>query len=482
MISPTNPQHLSLVKTDKVQPRHTPFDVKTLKHLKAPSKRLDTHGREVVNQVTYWDATTKGFGLRISSSGTKTWVWMGRVLRHGAKQVVRYHLGAYVEHEGGGLTLAMARHKAHDYQQAADRGEDPGQQVQAAQREALTRSRHTYHGVVEEFLATHHPRKKSALRPSTLRRYTGLLLGPDVEAWRARPLASLTRSDVIDLLHRMQKRKAAHGGPLTVSVNRMLAALRKFFRWSIQRNLIATSPANDIEPPAAEVPRERHLFGNRQHDRRNEMALLWTACEHVGPFGSFPKLLMLTGQRLSEVAGMQDHELLNLNGTDPRWLIPGSRTKNGKAHLVPLAPLAVTTIHSVMRTINSPFIFSGTGTTAFSGFSALKKRIDKQIETVKKEHPAQYRDHFIEPWRFHDLRRTFKTGLAELGIGSDVRDALVNHTPQGVAAHYDHAELTQGKREAMETWERHLTAMIAADRPTKTATTRRRKAQLGGPL
>ena len=458
----TESRHLSLVTTDKAKPRRVPFDVKTLKHLKTPPKRLNTHGHEVVNQVTYWDASTKGFGLRISSAKTKTWIWMGRILKHGRQVVTRYHLGPYAEHEGGpGLTLHEARSKAHEYQRAVDRGEDPGQQRQDAKTEALTRSKHTYQRVVEEFLATHHPRKKAALRPSTLRRYTGLLLGPDVEDWCARPLASLTRSDVIDLLHRMQRRKSANGGKLTVSVNRMLAVLRKFFRWSIQRNLIAQSPANDIEPPAAEVPRDRHLFGNRRHNRPSELGLLWHICGKVGPFGTLPKLLMLTGQRLNEVAGMRQEELLDLHGTDPRWLIPGSRTKNGKAHVVPLAPMAVKTIRSVTRMINSPFIFSGTGETAFSGFSALKKRIDAQIEVVKKEDPDGHIGQFTAPWRFHDLRRTFKTGLAELGVGSDIRDALVNHTKQGVDAHYDHAELTQGKREAMQTWERHLTALIA---------------------
>jgi integrase len=124
--------------------------------------------------------------------------------------------------------------------------------------------------------------------------------------------------------------------------------------------------------------------------------------------------------------------------------------------------MAVQIIRSVLRTIDSPFIFSGTGETAFSGFSALKKRVDAQIETVKHEDPARYAGQFTDPWRFHDLRRTFKTGLAELGIGSDVRDALLNHTKQGVDAHYDHAELTQGKREAMQTWEQHISALIGS--------------------
>lgn len=140
MRTPNSSQHLALVTTDKAQPRHVSFDTKTLKrHLKTPPKRLNTHGHEVVNQVTYWDASTKGFGLRISSSGTKTWIWMGRVLRHGVKTVVRYHLGVHAEHEGnGGLTLAKARALAHAYQLAADRGEDPGSR---SRRRRLRRSR-----------------------------------------------------------------------------------------------------------------------------------------------------------------------------------------------------------------------------------------------------------------------------------------------------------------------------------------------------
>ncbi|MDN5941576.1 MAG: integrase arm-type DNA-binding domain-containing protein [Nitrospira sp.] len=455
--------HLALVTTEKARPRHAHFDVKTLKGLKAPPKRIDTHGQEVVNQVTYWDVSTKGFGLRISSAGTKTWIWMGRVPKHGQRITARYHLGPYAEHEGGpGLTLAMARRKAHDYQQAADRGDDPGQHLRDAKTEALTRSAQTFRRVAEEFLATHHPKKKKELAPSTLRRYRGLLLGPDMKDWFARPLASLTRSDMIDLLHRMQRRKRIRGkGKLTTTSNRMLAVLRKLFKWSIQRNLILLSPANDIEPPAAEIPRDRHLYGNQLHGQPNELALLWRACESVGPFGPLPKLLILTGQRLSEVAGMRQEELLDLDDADPRWLIPGSRTKNRKVHLVPLSPLAVQTIRSVTRMGNSSFIFSGSGLTPFSGVSSLKKRIDAQIDLLKREHPDQYDRQFVTPWRFHDLRRTFKTGLAELGVNADVRDALVNHTPQGLSAHYDHGEFVRGKREAMQTWERAIKELLA---------------------
>jgi integrase len=173
-----------------------------------------------------------------------------------------------------------------------------------------------------------------------------------------------------------------------------------------------------------------------------------------------PKLLMLTGQRLSEVAEMQDDELLDLNGKDPRWIIPGTRTKNSKEHVVPLGPTAVKALRTIPRLRNCPFVFSTTGTTPISGFTNLKKRIDTQIEKQKKEQPSIFAGQFSKPWRFHDLRRTFKTGLAELGVSPDVRDALVNHTPQGVAAHYDHGEYNALKREAMLRWEQHIQNLI----------------------
>ena len=93
----------------------------------------------------------------------------------------------------------------------------------------------------------------------------------------------------------------------------------------------------------------------------------------------------------------------------------------------------------------------------------LKARIDQKIERMKMQRRQRCSDQFKLPWRFHDLRRTFKTGLAELGISSDIRDALVNHAPQGVGAHYDHGEYTAPKRAAMLRWEEHLMDLIKAD-------------------
>lgn len=442
-------------RKQKTVPNRLAFTAFSLKRVPIPKADRTPEGKPKLVQVDYWDNSCPGFGLRVTSMGTKSWQVMTRVL--GSSSIKRFTIGRISEHEhDGGLTLAEARREALALKERIAKGEDPRQTAHRAKADALVRQAQTFRRVAEEFLSTHHPKNKKALRAGTLRRYTGVLLGPDVEPWHARPLASLTRSDVIELLHRMQKRG------VTVSANRALAVLRKLMKWAIQRDLIVHSPCDHIQPPAAESPRTRHLFGSRLYNRPSELGLLWRACERVGPFGGLPKLLILTGQRLSEVAEMQEHEVLDLDGMDPRWHIPGTRTKNGKDHVVPLTPRAVKVLQSTKRLVNCPFLFSTTGTTPFSGFTNFKKRIDREIATLQQEHPNRYTGQFKEPWVFHDLRRSFKTGLAELGIPADIRDALVNHTPQGVAAHYDHAEHNAAKRKALLRWEQHILELAKA--------------------
>ncbi|MBP2316961.1 tyrosine-type recombinase/integrase [Azospirillum soli] len=125
----------------------------------------------------------------------------------------------------------------------------------------------------------------------------------------------------------MLDRIVDRGAPMRA--NRVFAYVRKFFNWCVSRDLIAASPCVGVRPPTDERERDRVLSDE-------EMRLLWFASVRVGwPFGPFLRLLMLTAQRLNEVAGMRWSELdLEL----AMWTIPAERAKNGTAHLVP--PLA----------------------------------------------------------------------------------------------------------------------------------------------
>jgi integrase len=171
----------------------------------------------------------------------------------------------------------------------------------------------------------------------------------------------------------------------------------------------------------------------------------------------------LTGQRRNEVAGMTRDELHD----DGTWHLPGGRTKNGRAHIVCLAPLARELIASVKAKPDSPLIFTTTGTTSVSGWSRTKARLDAAMLAIaKKERGANA---VIPAWRLHDLRRSAVTGMAELGIRPDVIEKVVNHvsgTRAGVAGTYNRSELLPERREALERWAAHVEGLVSG-RPAK---------------
>ena len=131
------------------------------------------------------------------------------------------------------------------------------------------------------------------------------------------------------------------------------------------------------------------------------------------------------------------------------WTIPGARTKNRRVHVVPLAPLARQLIASVPG--NGELVFTTDGRSPVSVGSKIKRRLDQAMK--------------IPPWRLHDLRRTFVTGLAELGIRPDVIELAVNHVSGlrgGIAGVYNRSELLPERRAALERWATHMQGLVAA--------------------
>ena len=179
-------------------------------------------------------------------------------------------------------------------------------------------------------------------------------------------LRDVRRADAIDILDGIVDR----GAPFTA--NRALAVLTRLGNWAVEREIIAASPFDRIKPPAVETSRERVLSDD-------EIKLVWAAFEAVGhPFGAFGKLLLLTGARRAEVAGMRWSEV---DLAARAWTLPGARTKNGREHVVPLSDAAVRVLQDLPRIGDKPdgFIFTTTGRTSVSGYSHAKAAIDRAI-------------------------------------------------------------------------------------------------------
>src|SRR5262249_32593543 len=140
------------------------------------------------------------------------------------------------------------------------------------------------------------------------------------------------------------------------------------------------------------------------------------------PYGTIVRLLMLTGQRRDEVAGMTWAEISEDLTT---WTIPGMRTKNGVPHLVPLSQPVRELLQGLLsgagrlhvahqdRRTKLALVLPGERGTSFSGWSKAKSQLDRASG--------------VSGWWLHDLRRTVATGLQRLGVRLEVTEAVLNH-------------------------------------------------------
>lgn len=357
------------------------------------------------------DETLPGLLIRVSNSGQKVWYVHKRV----DGRMRRVRIGAYPL-----LSLSEARQAARKMLVDMETGAFVAARTQMPRVKTLAE-------ITEDFIALYaKPRNRDWKRvAATLQKF---------EALFTRPIDAITRADVVGELDKI----VAAGAP--IRANRAAAAIKTLMNWSVDRGLITASPLVGLRMPTKEEARERVLSAT-------ELRSLWIASTACGyPFGDCIKLLILTGQRRSEVAGMRWSELDLPNAL---WNLPGKRVKNASAHIVPLSDQAVEMLRAMPRFLHSDYVFTTTGRSAVSGFGRAKARID---------HVAGLGD-----WRIHDLRRTVATNMAMMRIAPHVIEAVLNHRTgivSGVAAIYNRHGYLDEKREALHSWGVSLTALL----------------------
>jgi integrase len=366
----------------------------------------------------FFDDDLPGLGLRLRASGVRSWVFQYQL---GTKQR-RMTLGS-----APAVTLAMARKTAGDLHARVRLGEDPA----AAKREGQRRAADTVEATLRSFL----PAKRADLRPRSYISLERHLLR------YAKPLHSLgvalvTRRDVASVLTQIA---AESGNP---TANRSRASLSAFFAWCMKQGLVDANPVVGTHV-AAEQSRERVLSVT-------ELAAVWRACEGKASaaqsaYSAIVKLLILTGQRREEIGGLRFDEI-----RDGMIVLPGTRTKNKRAHVIPL-PVAAQAILAA-HAARSTFVF---GDKPFTSWSRGKQEIDAKLTASGAK---------VEPWRLHDIRRSVATGMAEqLGIQPHIIEAVLNHVSghkAGVAGIYNRATYDREKRYALDLWSDHVTAAV----------------------
>jgi integrase len=213
--------------------------------------------------------------------------------------------------------------------------------------------------------------------------------------------------------------------------------LSAFFAWAMREGLTETNPVIGTSRPYDRGGRERVLS-------ESELAQVWHAAgdDH---YGAIVKLLILTGLRREEIGGLRWSEVGLSAGLIQ---LPPRRTKNGRAHIVPLSDPAITLLRAVPRRAGRDLVF-GLGSNGPSSYSKSKRALDQRLS--------------IAPWVIHDLRRSVATHMAELGIQPHIIEAILNHVSghkAGVAGIYNRASYDREKRAALDRWADHLLAAV----------------------
>jgi integrase len=349
--------------------------------LKLTKRAIDALPCPADCDTIWWDDELKGFGLKITPTGRRTFLVQYRPAGD-RRNPRKYTIGEY-----GSVTPFQARVEAQRVLAERAAGRDP----QAEKREAKRRVQSDQvANLIPEFIRRHVSQNRSA------RETTRILNREVLPHWGTWTVHEVRKRDVVALLDAVRERGAL------VMVNRLLAAVWKFFNWCIARGVLERSPCSGVGMPTREQSRHQILADEQLRP------VLMTSRQMGFPFGSIVEFLVLTGQRRDEVSRMAwDHVDLDRH----LWVIPPEHSKNGKPHSIHLSDQAMSVLRTVPRT--GQLIFALNGNTPFQGYSKAKKRLDRTSG--------------VSGWTLHDLRRTVVSGMACLGVAPHVADKILKH-------------------------------------------------------
>lgn len=379
-----------------------------------------------------WDTEVKGFGLRVFPSGRKSYVVEYRPGDGGRSAPKRrYTIGRH----GSPWTPEGARKKAIEILGDVVRGNDPSRERQESRKPDQETVEHVVAAFIERYARKHQRSWQETQR---------VLEREFVSQLRTTPIKDVSRREIALCID-----KVADRAP--VMANRTFSYIRRFLNWCVEQGYLDVSPCAGLKPPTSSRQRERVL-----DDR--ELTDVWKGCD-VLPFlwSTIFKVLILTAQRKNEVIGMEWSEV---DLDENIWRIPGKRTKNGRAHEVPITPLVSHLLLNIPRVSGSRYLFSSTGKSPIAGQSRVKRDLDRVIEELRQSSSSKSEAGDPMPhWTIHDLRRTATTGMARLGVEPHVADAVLNHKSgavSGVAAVYNRYGYLDERRAALGAWEAHV--------------------------
>lgn len=358
----------------------------TIKNLPLPAK----------GQTRYWDATLPGFGIRVSQGGARTWIVLDpRSKTRSQETIGRYPLVSLQDARGEAKrllaekTLGKHRLKSLPWDMARD------EYLDEVKEKRKPRTHEDYHRIL-----------------TTRFKFAGT------------KLSDITPQDVQAKVRKLDYAPAEQQHAFVV--------VRAFLNWAHGKHYVNESPMLRMKPPHSYKPRERILTDE-------ELGKVWNAAGDDN-YGKIVKLLILTGQRLGEIAQLSPDMLHDDRITLPSWL-----TKNSREHTFPKLPLASGLLRDLPNSGPILGVMVGEERKPFSAWSKNKAKLDTRSGVTN--------------WTLHDLRRTTASGLAALGVSIPVVEKLLNHISgsfSGIVGVYQRHNFFSEMQDALTKWEEHL--------------------------
>jgi integrase len=392
------------------------FTVKKLDSLKPKDERVD-----------YWDKSLRGFVLRITPDGTRTFSVMYRI---GGRRR-RFTLGSYPV-----LKLADANEMARDALELVRNGIDPVEEKKRREEAEVERRLEgfTFEMLAKQFLEEHVSKLRSEYEVT--RSFDEYLI-PEFGKAKARELKRTVIRGYLDNMARTRP----------VMANRCLAYMRKMYNWALSKDLVEFNPCAGIPRPGKEQQRDRVLS-------EDEIKVIWKALAKEKPIMAATfRLRLLTAQRGGEVHSMRWKDI-----DGEWWTIPAEFAKNNLSHRVPLSPKALSVLEEVRQ---------------------ITSKQDKKAKRERSDwvfpNPIRREDHIKEcqklarrireaskvDFKAHDFRRTAASLMTGMGIPRLVIGKILNHVEPGVTKVYDRYAYDKEKQEALNAWGIGLSRIVS---------------------
>lgn len=385
----------------------------------------------------------RGFGLRITAAGGKAFILKYTI--DGRER--RKTIGDWPT-----WTLEAARAEARDLARDIAQGKDPLEAKRRRRAEPLLKE------LAGEWLDKHATGLSSE---KAIRGYINNDLLPAIGNMK---VSDIRRRDVIEVVE-----AKAENTPRAAA--QVLLYARRLMDYATDRDYIPANPLAGLKPSSITVKGKRDPLKAKVRARvldHDEIRAFWTNAETCGLHRLTAlciKLVLVTGQRPGEVAGMREDEI-----TGRWWAIPASRRgKTDSAHTVYMTDTALQIVADAKAEIErlsrrrdapwSGFIFEARPGSPITN-AALCRAVDRQHVALGAKDVTPW-----GRWSPHDLRRTMRTGLSACRVRPDIAELTIGHVKGGIIAVYDQHSFDAERQAAWEAWDARLSRIVAGQDP-----------------